>query len=873
MNSFFDWQVGICVRRFLHKVLSGFVLTLCLFCSNAQAGWDDLIRAIGHLKVSKSELQSIADLVTRFNHRSYDEIFDATGVLKRPLSSADARHLFRGPGDSILPSLNDVRPIFDRSFDELEEILSQMSRHTDLDKRALNRVRNLANQYTALYDDDLFRVFRYLRAEEASLLLKNGDSLRRSSIKINPKKFERLFTSEELSYFKREFQIRWNAIEDWVEKNRHRLKSRLAGGAVKAKPKPRHDLLREFDFKDLDTARKEQKLLLMMVRRIDEGVPIGKVSFSDRVLTAFRSNELRASLGNLTPDQAFNLRRPWYFKDPNLRSVGWMRPFLFDDIVQTYTDFRRGLIWTIKYKYRVGGSILGTVGIFVLALTAAQPLAQLYIGGQVKRLAMTVAQEQYRYYINQLEAKPRDHNLEKCPFCDVSGYMGQTDGHEIKKDWQSLTNFWLSLYTNNASEVTDEMSYGRHSMVGLIKEILLIRNALAINQILDHVIKIRLNWEPSPQEKRRMLGDLNEIFAANEWLLEWAYLYPLMYPRSASFMQSSLYHLGFQHFLHSNKDFARGQFEEIRDFLTKQIREENEIIEKARKAGLKVEKITPDQIYEGLGGDPTTKLNFEENGIKIDFSKPLYSTYKVNLEDYGKGEEFWDRVRGNKDVIEILERSADLENAYEEFFANISTRALERIREQREQLEEKVELAQPGVVREFSGKLNIGDDYWEKLDAEIEKKVGNSEELNKVLDDHYKRVEGVASQLVEKIDHLIEMNRLDQENYLSLRMDYDVRLLEIVKGISSVENASEIIEFDISNILGELKSAAIDREVIKKQISEMFDLLKDKVPDQILSQIEVAKQTLHDDHLDIKEMLSSLQRQIDEIKKKLDKSE
>lgn len=859
--------------RLLTKVLSGFVLTSFLFCSNAQAGWDDLVKALGHLKVSPKDLTSIERLVRGFNHNVYDEIFSLTGVLKRPLSSADARRIFRSPGDSILPSLNDVRPIFDRSFDDLEEILSEMARHTDLDRTALNRIRNLARGYAGNYADDLPRVFRYLRAEEASLALRNSDHIARARIKLDPSRAERLFTPDELFYFKREFQIRWNAIEDWIEKNRHRLKIKNGEGAAASKLRPRRDLLREFDFKNLSAARKEQKLLLMMVRRIDEGVSIGKVSFSDRVLAAFRSKELRSGLGALTPDQAFNLRRPWYFKDPDLRSAGWMRPYLFDDTVQTYTDFRKGLIWTIKYKYRVGGSILGTVGVFVLALTAAQPLAQFYIGGQVKRLAMTVAQEQYSYFINQLETGAKDHSLEKCPFCDFSDHIGEASKHEIKKDWQSLTNFWLSLYTNNASEVTDEMSYGRHFMVGLIKEILLIRNTLAVNQILDHVIRIRLNIEPSPQEKKKMLTDLNEIFVANEWLLELAYLYPLMYPRSAPFVESSLYHLGFQHFLHSNKGFAKGQLETIRDFLIRQRKEEHEIIEKAQNAGLKIERVDAGRLFEEEGGDPASKLKFEENGLKIDFSKPLYSTYRIDFSEYSRGEEFWDKVKGDKNVLEILERSEALEKAYDTFFDNISRSALERLREQREQLEEKMESDQPGVAKEFSDKLNLGGDYWEKLGAEIEKAIGDNTELNRVLDSHYARVDAVVSQLVEKIEHLIEMNRNDRDNFESVRMDYDCRLLRVMEGLSSVEDSSELIRQNIGKILSELKNASLDRGVIINKISDVIVLLEEKVPEEIISQISELKETLHNDHLDIKEMLSSLQRQIDEINKKLDKSE
>lgn len=859
-------------RLFQRGIQSFFIISL-FFYSNAYAGWDDLIKALRHIKVSTQELKSIEKLIIGFNHSAYNEIFDLTGVLKRPLSSADARRVFRSPGESVLPSPNDVRPIFDRSLDDLEEILSQMAIHTDLDRSTLMRVRSLAIGLSKTYDDELSRVFRYIRAEEASLLLRNSDEIKRARVVLDTAKAERFFNPEELSFFRREFQIRWNDIEDWIEINRHRIKTKNTLNPVKPKRKPRHDLIRQFDFKDLDAARKEQKLLLMMIRRIDEGIPIGKVSYSDQVLKVFSGKKLKASLGILTPDEVFSLRRPWFLNSADTRFAAWLRPYLFDDLVQTITDFRRGLVWTIKYKYRVSGSILGTVGIFVLALTAAQPLAQLYIGSQVKRMAMTVAQEQYSYYINQLEKGPQEHNLEKCPFCDIGGEVTQDDGHEIRKDWESLTNFWLSLYTNSASEVTDEMSFGRHSMVGIIKEILLIRNALVVNKILDHVIKIRLNWEPSPPEKRKMLGDLNEIFTANEWLLEWAYLYPLIYPRSAAFMDASLYHLGFQHFVHSNKDFAKEQYDEIRDFLIKQTKEELEIVEKARNVGLKVEEVGPIQIFEEVGVDPTNKLKFEENGIKIDFSKPQYATYRINFEDYSNAEEFWDKVRGNKEVIEVLERIEDLEKSYDAFFINISSQALESLREQRELIEEKVDIDEPGVVREFSEKLNFGQDYWKNLSEELDKYFGNKEELKRIIGLHNKNIDEISQQLVSKIDHLIEMNRRDQASFLSLRMDYDCRLLDIMKGITSVEDATGRIDQTILNILEELQSSSIDREVIKKQLSEILFSLENRLPDQILSKIDEAKRTLHDDNLDIKAMLSELQNKIDEIKKQLEKFE
>ncbi|HLB59632.1 MAG TPA: hypothetical protein VJL87_06080, partial [Bdellovibrionota bacterium] len=832
------------------------------------AGWDDLVRAVRSLNVSQAELRAIERAVENFDESLYLRHFDLHGKMIHPVTGDATREIFRRSTQPL--SFSELRLFLDRPFEELSEILFEMERHTDLNRASLQRTKSWLKHLEDAYGDSLPRVFRYLRSEDAAKSLSFNPSIQRAhQITLDPKRFERFYTPEELQYFKREFQYRWNEIEDWIEANRYRLENKLEKVSEKLRPKPRHDLFRVFDFKDIDAARKEQKLFLMLIRKIDAGIPVGKITFSQKVIKSLSNAQIRKSLGEMTLAEAFYIRRPWIMQDNNLRSLGWMRPYLMDDAVQTFTDFRRGLVWTIKHKYKAVMGVTATVGTFVLALTAAQPLAQLYVGSRVKRMAMGLAQEQYRHALDRLEDGGGGHDLSQCPYCHPLGNASPIVGHNVTRDWDSLTDLWLSLYTNYASEVTDEMATGRYYMTGLIVHFLSIRTMLVSNQILDHVIKLRLGWEPDQNEKRKMLSNLNEIFSSNQWVVQYTLLYPLIYPKSAKFIEASLYHCGFQHFLHTHNDLGRQQYETIRRFLVEVVKEEQEIVALAQQAGLKVEKVPGNDVYEESGENPVEALKLKEQGISIDLTGPEYFSYRVTFEDYRNVDEWWNKIRGNHTVIEILERIEALNGRYDKFVENIAQQALKSVREQRALIELKISEDSPNVEDAFKERFDPGEDYWERLGQEIEGSIGNSENLKSILAQHDRKVEEVVSLLQIRLDSLIELNRHDREEFIKLRSDYDQKLLQILDSLSDRSSNQKLISDHLSQILNELENAVLDRTVIKDHLAKILDRIEDGLPSELEGVIKEAQEKLQEEHAEIKTMIKELQEKVEELREKL----
>ncbi len=899
-----------------HPLFFLFFSSFIFFQSIVFAGPTELIDDLPRIH------EKVFYLLKRWDVSRFSTFFDDTGRLVKPITAEEFAHglnvrsiklaeaLFRGDLEEQL-----VKVYKSEEFAELPPLLKTQFQD------AAEQLRRVRQGFTRVATPcfrhvEIESVFKLLNAEEA-LVLKVGregrEAILRQARRVTGdlvsdvlqvskglRAGERFLTALERSSILEAMKLKYGSLSR--DGRLDKLRTRLRRWEMR---RPQGKTLRaqlinlKKKISDLETA---QERLLSEIFYLQEVPQVKKVRF----IEAFQNSRLR--LQGLQPpiEQQYAIGAARFGK------------FFGDTWVGTCnltSKLAHGgpVITAIEGLIIIKGSL-----ITVFALSVLVPPSQSVVGDFLTMMAFKTLWWKYKDFISEdnvggtyKSSQDKTHDLTKaCPIChpeENKNFFEEWKNHGMPEFLQvdnelvngNLNNYFLSLFYASNAAMTAPMTKGRNLYIELLTNVLYFKMTYVTNEILQHVIWLRLGKKAeSYAEKKMLLQDINVSILSNYWIVEFSFLYPIIEPNLERVVYKSLYHMLFPHYLHRQPQLIETRYKKISEFLLEIKKDENKVVEKAKEFGFQVSDVSLGDVgqvprtekkpfYVPLLQYPLLGHFLEEQQSSLG-ANPFKNLDLLPRLDAAR-EQMNEAFKTKKILLPAIEGSAFLFDDSDEGEELNKRQIIEEMIEKMKEKQQKFidDLLRDGILglsisqQKMASDLNrnfpktseeverllgttsvelgkeiqkIGDEYQAEMDKTLEaikkETVENSDEAMQTLHKKYQEKYGeLVRRFIEKIDQtkevasqniatILENSNSTKEEFKEFRREYDRFVIQNLASLSKLQTTLEAQDQKLAELIQALGEELKTAQLDRAELKRMLENIQTELTQRIAVAIE-----------------------------------